>query len=71
MKSVLDACFFYSEIIQHPALHSARKDSMGSKFAHHLRFAGPEDVTPEVVDLLKRGFAYMLPKKLRGEVHYG
>ena len=71
MKSVLDVCFFYGEILQSPVLHSARKDSMGNKFAHHVRLSGPDDVTPEVVDLLKVGFEYMLPKRLRGEVHYG
>ena len=71
MKSVLDLCFFYGEIIQSPVLHSARKDSMGSKFAHHIRVADGEGITPEVVDLLKKGFEYMLPKRLLGEVHYG
>ena len=71
MKSVLDVCFFYGEMLHSPLLHSARKDSMGSKFAHHFRFADGEEITADVIDLLRKGFLYTLPKKLRADARFG
>ena len=62
MKAVLDVCFFYDRILTSPVIHVARKDTMGSKFAHHIRLADGETLTTEMIDLLRKGFEYMLPE---------
>lgn len=61
MKDQLDAAFFHDRRLNHPAIFRARLDNMGkNKYIHHLRLRNPEDLTPEVVTLLRRGFDYVL-----------
>lgn len=62
MKSVLDICFFYDRALTSPVLHNVRKYSTGKNFFHHIRIGSEEELTPEILDLLKMGFAFMLTK---------
>ena len=66
LKTELDVSFFYSSILKSPVIKTARLDNMGkNKFVHHIRLRNEDDVTPEVVDLLRKGFDFMLTKKMR------
>ena len=66
LKTELDVSFFYSSIIKHPAIKTARLDNMGkNKYVHHIRLRHEDDVTPDVVDLLRKGFDFMLTKKMK------
>ena len=66
MKTELDVSFFYREILKSPVIKTARLDNMGkNKYVHHIRLRNEEDVTPEVVDLLRKGFDFTLTKKMR------
>ena len=64
MKSELDVAFFYDKVLKHPSIKVARLDNMGkNKYSHHIRLRSEDDVTPDVVDLLRKGFDFMLSKK--------
>ena len=64
MKQELDVSFFYDSILKSKAIKTARLDNMGkNKYVHHIRLRSEDDVTPEVVDLLRKGFDFMLSKK--------
>ena len=64
MKTELDVSFFYDSILKSTVIKTARLDNMGkNKYVHHIRLRSEDDVTPEVVDLLRKGFDFMLSKK--------
>lgn len=61
MKAELDVSFFYGTEIKSPLILKARLDNMGkNKYVHHLRLRDDTSVTPEVVNLLRKGFDYIL-----------
>ncbi|OAV46280.1 DUF5655 domain-containing protein [Lewinella sp. 4G2] len=64
LKTELDVSFFYNEILKSSAIKTARLDNMGkNKYVHTLRLRDESDVTPEVVDLLRKGFDFILNSK--------
>ncbi|MEM1136166.1 MAG: DUF5655 domain-containing protein [Bacteroidota bacterium] len=58
MKSVLDVKFYYKEIIESDLI--AKRTKYPNKFAHHIRVASEEEVTPEIIKLLRMGYEYAL-----------
>jgi hypothetical protein len=68
MKAELDVAFFYGELLKSPAIKTARLDNMGkNKYIHHIRLHDENDVTDEVIGLLRKGFDYMLRRKPKGK----
>ncbi|PHI19778.1 hypothetical protein CEQ90_11160 [Lewinellaceae bacterium SD302] len=61
MKDQLDVAFFYDKKLSHPSIFRARLDNMGkNKYIHHFRLKQPGDLTPEMIDMLRKGFNYVL-----------
>ena len=56
MSKELDLKFYYSEPLESPALKKVA--ATGNKFAHHIRIKDEDEVTDEVLRLLKEGFAF-------------
>lgn len=58
MKKELDVKFYVREMIHDPLVR--KTTSYGNKHAHHLRVASENQVTSEVVRLLRLGFDYAM-----------
>lgn len=60
MTKVLDVAFYTEEIIVHPAIHKSAQYINKNKFRHQIRLSGPDQLTTEILDLLKRGYNYAM-----------
>ncbi|MEL6697108.1 MAG: DUF5655 domain-containing protein [Bacteroidota bacterium] len=58
MSKELDVKFYFDQKLESELLHSIKM--WGKKYAHHLRFKQPEQVTAEVFQLLRKGFEFSL-----------
>jgi len=59
LSKVLDVSFYTADAIVHPRVRrSAPMGKSGKKFRHTVRLNGPDELGPEVVDLLQQGFAF-------------
>lgn len=58
MKNVLDLKFYYHEKIESDLVN--RYSKYANKFAHHLRIASENEVTPALLDLLNIGYSYAM-----------
>ncbi|MDP5230082.1 MAG: DUF5655 domain-containing protein [Cellulophaga sp.] len=58
MTKVLDIKFYFGEQLETEELHKVTL--WGKKYAHHLRVAKPEEITNNVVELLRNGFEFSL-----------
>jgi murein endopeptidase len=59
MAKVLDLKFYYDRPLQSPYLHKVGP-MYGKKYSHHIRIADEEELTDEIVDLLRQGFDFGL-----------
>jgi len=59
MKKELDLKFYYEEELRSGLLKKVAPWTR-NKFAHHIRVQGPEDITPQLLDLLRIGHTYSL-----------
>ena len=58
MKTELDLKFYYSEPIESELIR--RRGTMGKKFAHHVRINHEDQISAELLKLLKMGYDFSL-----------
>lgn len=59
LVKVLDVSFFTDAPILSPVLHKSGPDGMRqNRFRHTIRLGGPDELTQEGIDLLRRGFDF-------------
>ncbi|MEM9848840.1 MAG: DUF5655 domain-containing protein [Bacteroidota bacterium] len=58
MTKELDLKFYYDEVLESECLHKTA--AWGNKYAHHIRLRQEEDITEEVLRLLKKGHTFSL-----------
>lgn len=58
MKSTLDVKFYYQERIDSQVIK--KYTAYPNKLAHHIRIASEDEVTREVVELLRNGYDYAM-----------
>jgi len=54
MSKQLDIKFYLTETLQHPLV--VKNSTFGNKTAHHIRIKSAEEVTPELIALLRIGY---------------
>jgi hypothetical protein len=54
----LDLKFYYHERIQHPLIKKV--NNFYGKFAHHIRVTNPDQITNELIILLRKGYKFAL-----------
>lgn len=58
MKKELDVKFYHEEELESEVLKKVTL--FGKKYAHHIRIKHENEVTPEVIELLKQGFDFSI-----------
>jgi len=58
MKQVLDLKFYLAQPLEHPLVKKVGR--YGKKYAHHVRISYEEQVTLELLEVLKQGHAFSL-----------
>ena len=58
MRALLDIKFYCAERLEDPLI--VKTTAYGNKYAHHLRIAHEEELSPELFALLRQGYDYSI-----------
>lgn len=72
LKTALDVTFFHDTLLKSPILFKSGLDPMGkNKYRHTVRLKSEADVTPELIDLVRKSYDYSMPKRVRKALEKG
>ncbi|MEM9928381.1 MAG: DUF5655 domain-containing protein [Bacteroidota bacterium] len=61
MRKLLELSFYSESVLTGAAIHKSGPAMKGSKkFRHSIRLHGPDELTPEILDLLQIGYNYAM-----------
>ncbi len=60
MSKVLDLSFYHNESFEDKIFH--KKGQYGKKFYYHIRISKVEDITPELLRWVRKGYDWARPK---------